>query len=83
MADNSFNVVRESEFKTLRDYIVLARTNFIKILLITATITAGSILYAVRTPDIYTATTTLKISPPQGNILEAPLIPSLSWNFDF
>jgi tyrosine-protein kinase Etk/Wzc len=34
-----------------------------------------AVVYALNAPDIYKSTTTLKITKPQGSILDAPLIP--------
>lgn len=66
---------REPETNTLRDYINLVRNNIVPILLISLTGIIVSVFYAVNAPNIYKATTTLKVSKPQGSILESPLIP--------
>lgn len=66
---------REPETNTLRDYINLIRNNLVPILLITFTALIVAIVYAINAPNIYKATTTLKVSKPQGSILESPLIP--------
>jgi tyrosine-protein kinase Etk/Wzc len=67
--------LRSRESNSLKDYIKLIRTNLLPIVLITLTSLVVSIIYAVNTKNIYKATTSLKISMPQGNILEAPLMP--------
>jgi len=67
--------LRSRESNSLKDYIKLIRTNLLPVVLITLTSLVVSIIYAVNTKNIYKATTSLKISMPQGNILEAPLMP--------
>jgi len=66
---------REPETNTLRDYINLVRNNFVPILLISLTGIIVSVFYAINAPNIYKATTTLKVSKPSGSILESPIIP--------
>lgn len=54
---------------TFRDYINLFKANLIPIAVITAVILIGTTIYAIISPNIYTASVTLKITPPSGNIL--------------
>ena len=67
--------IRSSESSSLKDYIKLIRTNIVPIVLITLVSLVVAIIYAVNAKNIYKSTTSLKISRPQGNILEAPLMP--------
>ncbi|HEX2867872.1 MAG TPA: polysaccharide biosynthesis tyrosine autokinase [Ignavibacteriales bacterium] len=66
---------RESESNSFKDYINLIRNNIIPITLISLTGLVVAILYAIKAPDIYKSTTVLKVSKPQGSILESPLMP--------
>src|SRR5512146_1625959 len=76
MATDSVNDdLRSMESSSLKDYIKLIRTNLLPIALITVICLVVSIIYAVNAKNIYLATTSLKVSMPQGNILEAPLMP--------
>lgn len=72
------NPMGEYEGKSLKDYIQLIRLNLTPIILITLSGLLVSILYALNAEDIYNSKTSLKISKPQGNILEAPLLPEFS-----
>lgn len=69
--------LRSSEGNSLKDYIKLIRTNLLPIVLITSISLIVSIVYAINAKDIYKATTSLKVSMPQGNILEAPIMPEI------
>ncbi len=75
MQDQYNENFRELETNSLKDYIILVRNNIVPIVLITLTCFIVSIIYAVNAKNIYKSTATLKISKPQGNILNAPLIP--------
>ncbi len=67
--------LRSIESNSLKDYIKLIRTNMVPVVLITVVSLVVAIIYAVNARNIYKATTSLKVSMPQGNILEAPLMP--------
>ena len=67
----------EYETRSLKDYINIIRTHLVKVILIALFILALSVIYAVTAKDIFIATTVLKITPPEGNILEAPLMGDL------
>jgi tyrosine-protein kinase Etk/Wzc len=67
--------LRSLENNSLKDYIKLIRTNMVPIVLITLISFVVAIVYAINAKNIYKATTSLKVSPPQGNILESPLMP--------
>lgn len=54
---------------SLRDYLNLFKTHLIPISIITAVILVGTTIYAIISPNIYTSSVTLKITPPSGNIL--------------
>ena len=66
-----------AETKSLKDYLHLIRNNLFPFLIIAAGCTVVAILYAVNSMDVYESETVLKISKPEGNILEAPLTPDI------
>lgn len=66
---------RSTESNSLKDYIKLVRTNIVPVVIITVVSLVVAIIYAVNAKNIYKATTSIKVSMPQGNILEAPLMP--------
>ena len=67
--------MRSTESNSLKDYIKLVRTNIVPVVIITVVSLFVAIIYAVNAKNIYKATTSIKVSMPQGNILEAPLMP--------
>ena len=67
----------DNETKSLKDYLLLIRNNLFPFLLITIVCIAAGVYYAINSMDIYESETVLKISKPQGNILEAPLTPDI------
>lgn len=66
---------REFETTSFKEYLNIIRQNLTPILLISITGLLVSILYAYNAKDIFKSTTSLKISKPQGSILNSPLIP--------
>jgi polysaccharide biosynthesis transport protein len=68
---NNINNTSNIKTNTLRDYINLFKANSTLIIIIVSIIFAGTAIYAVIAPNIYTSTVTLKITPPQGNILNS------------
>lgn len=70
----------DNDTVSLKDYYIILRVNYLKILLITAVAVLVAGIYAYRSLDIYKSTTMLKLSKPPGNILEAPLISQFSDN---
>lgn len=60
---------------SFRDYLNLIRNNFLPVIIITSICSLAAVLYAVNANDIFKSTTTLKLSKPQGSILESPLMP--------
>ncbi|MEJ5350274.1 MAG: polysaccharide biosynthesis tyrosine autokinase [Melioribacteraceae bacterium] len=60
---------------SLKDYINLIRLNLGVIIIIGLTGLIIGAIYALNAPDIYKTTTALKITKPQGSILNSPLIP--------
>jgi capsular exopolysaccharide synthesis family protein len=64
-----------NETHTLKDYINLIKLNFVPIFLITLTGLLVAIIYALNAVDIYKSTTILKLSKPQGSILQGSLLP--------
>lgn len=73
MNNNDNNFYQENN--SLKDYINLIRLNIGSIVVISLTALIVAVVYALNAPDIYKSTTTLKITKPQGSILDAPLIP--------
>ncbi|MEW6195114.1 MAG: polysaccharide biosynthesis tyrosine autokinase [Bacteroidota bacterium] len=63
------------EYHTLKDYWSLIQLNLFPIILIALTGLAVAIIYAISSPNIYKSTTVIKLAKPQGNILDAPLVP--------
>lgn len=77
--ENTNNVdAKDFETSSLKDYINLIRYNLTPVIIIVLTSLIVAILYAVNARDIYRAETILKVSKPQGNILESPLIPGFN-----
>jgi len=74
--DNSYDY-GESETKSLKDYLLLIRNNLFPFLLITIVCISAAVFYALTSMDIYESETVLKISKPEGNILEAPIAPDI------
>lgn len=66
--------LNQSEY-SIKEYLNLIRNNLLPFSIITLTCIIVSVIYAVTATDIYRSTTTLKLSKPQGNILNAPLLP--------
>src|SRR3989339_823849 len=66
----------------LKEYLRLIRANFSSLLIINIIIIIVATIYAITAQDIYTATTDIKITTPQGSILTSPLIPN-SGNLGF
>ncbi len=63
------------ESHTLRDYINLVKLNFVPIFLISLTGLLVAIIYAINAQNIYKSTTVLKLSKPQGSVLQGSLLP--------
>ena len=75
--DETNNNYEETETKSLKDYLNLIRNNLFPFVLIASVCTAAAVFFALSSIDIYESETALKISKPQGNILEAPLMPDM------
>ena len=76
-SDESNYNYEETETKSLKDYINIIRNNLFPFVLIAAVCTAAAVYYALSSRNIYESETVLKISKPQGNILDAPLMPDI------
>ncbi len=74
--DSNYNY-EDTDTKSLKDYILLVRNNLFPFLLITIVCIVVAVYYALSSMDIYESQTILKISKPQGNILEAPITPDI------
>ncbi len=72
------NTTLINEYKntsSFRDYFNLIRLNIGLIIVIGLTGFIIGLVYALNAPNIYKSTTVLKITKPQGSILNSPLIP--------
>lgn len=65
----------EEETHSLKDYINIIRQHQISVMIISLTVLILAIAYAATATDIYKANTILKISEPQGSILDASFMP--------
>lgn len=68
---NNWNI---PEYKTFVDYINIIRNHLLMVTIISVVVFGISIAYAVTSKDIYQSSSTLRISPPEGNILDSPLL---------
>ncbi len=73
--NNNNTNAREFETTSFKEYLNIIRQNLTPILLISVTGLLVSFLYAYNAKDIFKSVTTLKISKPQGSILNSPIIP--------
>lgn len=60
---------------SLKDYINIIRSNLFMVIVIFVASVMATVLYVTSARDIFKATTTLKISKPQGSILTGALLP--------
>ena len=65
----------------LKEYLRLIKSNLPSLIIINILIILVATIYALTARDIYTATTDIKITSPQGSILTSPLIPSSGLGF--
>ena len=65
----------DEETHSLKDYINIIRQHQIGVMIISLLVLIMAIAYAVSATDIYKASTILKISEPQGSILDASFLP--------
>lgn len=75
--NQDFNFEQE-EGRTLKDYIILFRRNLPAILIITTVSLIISIVYALRSPDIFQSQAVVKITKTGGNILQSSITPEFS-----
>jgi uncharacterized protein involved in exopolysaccharide biosynthesis len=73
--ENNNGVNLQEEGNNFKDYFNLIRNNLTPVVLITVICTTAAVFYAVNASDIFKSTTSLKLSKPQGSILESPLMP--------
>lgn len=66
------------ESRTLKDYILLFRSNLPAVSIIIIASLIISIVYALRSPDIFQSQSAVKITKTGGNILQSPLTPEFS-----
>lgn len=72
---NTLQNNNQQETNSLREYFNLIRLNLGMIIIIGLTGLIIGAIYALNAPDIYKSTTVIKITKPQGSILNSPLIP--------
>uniref|UniRef100_A0A7V3E735 non-specific protein-tyrosine kinase n=1 Tax=Ignavibacterium album TaxID=591197 RepID=A0A7V3E735_9BACT len=75
--NQDFNI-EQDEGITLKDYLLLFRSNLPAVLIIIIASFAVALIYALRSPDIYISQTGIKITKTGGNILQSPLTPEFS-----
>lgn len=75
--NQDFNFEQE-EGRTLKDYIILFRSNLPAVSIIIIASLIISIVYALRSPDIFQSQSAVKITKTGGNILQSPLTPEFS-----
>ncbi|MCL6493368.1 MAG: polysaccharide biosynthesis tyrosine autokinase [Ignavibacterium sp.] len=75
--NQDFNFEQE-EGRTLKDYIILFRSNLPAVLIIMIASLIISVFYALRSPDIFQSQSAVKITKTGGNILQSPLTPEFS-----
>ncbi|WP_337871949.1 polysaccharide biosynthesis tyrosine autokinase [Ignavibacterium sp.] len=68
----------QEESRTLKDYIILFRSNLPAVTIIMIASLIISVIYALRSPDIFQSQSAVKITKTGGNILQAPLTPEFS-----
>ena len=67
------NNLKENKNSTLRDYVIIFKTNLLLIIAISISVLVVSTVYAFIAPNVYKASVLLKVTKPQGGILESPL----------
>lgn len=85
MSNNNLNEfdLDNTDSNTLKDYILLIRSNLIPVIIIIVASLTVAIVYAINAKNIYKAGTSLKIAKPGGNILQSPLVPEFNdWGND-
>jgi capsular exopolysaccharide synthesis family protein len=75
--ENMNDTLRNDETNSLKDYINLVKNNLMPFLLITGITLIVALIYAATARNIYKSTTSLKISKPQGSLLESSIMPDL------
>lgn len=73
--NNPFEVSSQGNKNHFIDFLNLIKNNILTLIIIAALGLAISITYAMISPDIYTSECVVKVSMPQGSILESPLTP--------
>ncbi len=78
MEQFKFKPQTKSEGNKIKELLNLARINKVPIIIISLTVFAASIIYAMVAQNIYNAKTALRISKPQTNIIQGPLVQDIS-----
>ncbi len=69
------DIMVEEETHSIKDYINIIRQRQIAVMVISLLVLILAVTYAFISKDIYKASTVLKISEPQGSILDASFLP--------
>ncbi len=69
----SYNYLNVKENYTFKDYLNLSLNNIFLMAVIIVICGAVGFFYAFYQTDLYKSTTSMKLAPPKGNILDAPL----------
>ncbi len=72
---NTNDNLRNDETNSLKDYINLVKNNMLPFALVIGVTVIVAVIYAVTARNIYKSTTSLKISKPQGSLLESSIMP--------
>lgn len=78
MEQFKFKTQTKNENNKVKELLNLARINKVPIIIISLTVFAASIIYALVAQNIYNAKSALRISKPQTNIIQGPLVQDLS-----
>ncbi len=74
--NQSGSSINEEAF-SFKDYLNLIKLNLVPILIFTFLGLAIALAYAITSPNIFISTTLLKVSKPQGSILDGSLLPDM------
>ena len=75
--NNDINKYLSGNTKSVRDYIMLIRTNLFPFILISVIIIVAVLTYALLSGDVYVSKVDLKINPLKQSVLESQVMPNL------
>ena len=67
----------EGSGRNINEYFNLIRNNIVPVIIIILSCFIISVIFAIKSQNIYKSTTSLKISKPKGNVLENSLMPDI------